>query len=373
MFNMKALTIAEAINKHNNDYSNLENKFTKKYGFSINLDPFHPPIWARKSIVKSISVVIPSYNSSNSIVTCLYAIEKSSFNYKFPEKLEVIVVDDGSTDNTWDKLISQNYNLNLMLIKQKNYGQAQALNTGISKAKGEIIVSCDSDMILSYYTLEHFSLRHSECPNALFAGFRHDTHVSDVRVDENYIKRNGPHRYPIFIADERLNFPHKDFYSSMCISTNHYKDFRNGKKLYMPNNKEWLLPDLVFGALFSLSKNVFTQIGGYDERFKGWGCTDGFLAAKAISTGSFIIPLYCASGLHIHHKDRSNKKNSEFQNNRKKFYRFIKNDKTSHYRDYLKHAYRRIEEIKLIKHGKNNANKAANKHRALGENILKYN
>lgn len=332
------------LNNHNNDYSNLDSIFKKKYGFSINLDPFHPPVWLKSDIVPTISIVIPAYNVSESIKPCILSIEKSSFNQKFPQKLEVIVVDDGSKDDTWQKLKLIKPNLNHIWLQQDNNGQAHALNTGISQAQNDIIISCDSDMVLSYFTIEHMALRHANFNNLLIAGYRYDIPGSDKRVSLQHIKNSGIYKFSTFINDERLNFPQFGIPSSMALITDHYKNFKDGKKLRMPNQGDWLLPDLVFGALFSLSRDVFEEIGGYDERLKGWGCTDGFLAAKAVASGNYVVPVYSASGFHIHHEDRSEKKLNEFKENRKKFFKFSKTTQIDQHINWIKKASDRIKQ-----------------------------
>lgn len=332
------------LNNHNNDYSSLDSIFKEKYGFSINLDPFHPPVWLKNDVVPTISIVIPAYNVSESIKPCLLSIEKSSFNQKFPQKLEVIVVDDGSKDDTWKKLKSVRPNLNYIWLQQNNNGQAQALNTGISQAQNDIIISCDSDMVLSYFTIEHMALRHANFKNILIAGYRYDIPGSDKRVNPQHIKNNGIYKFPTFINDERLVFPQYGVPSSMALITNHYKNFKDGKKLRMPNQGDWLLPDLVFGALFSLSRDVFEEIGGYDERLKGWGCTDGFLAAKAVASGNYVVPVYSASGFHIHHEDRSEKKLNEFKENRKKFFKISNTTQIDQHVNWIKKARVRINQ-----------------------------
>ncbi len=68
----------------------------------------------------TVSVVIPAYNVQPSIPACLTSIEQSSFNINHQNKLEVIVVDDGSTDDTWKIIKESNLSLNLTAIRQTN-------------------------------------------------------------------------------------------------------------------------------------------------------------------------------------------------------------------------------------------------------------
>jgi len=86
-----------------------------------------------------ISVIIPAYNAQKTIKRCLEGV----LNQKINKKYEVIVVDDGSTDETV-KVVSK---FPVKLIKQKHQGPAKARNLGAKKSKGNIIVFTDSDCI----------------------------------------------------------------------------------------------------------------------------------------------------------------------------------------------------------------------------------
>lgn len=86
----------------------------------------------------SVSVIIPAYNSGKTILRALQSVFNQSL---LP--FEVIVVDDGSSDNTAD-LVKENYP-DAKLILQKNAGAAAARNTGAKASSGEYIAFLDSD------------------------------------------------------------------------------------------------------------------------------------------------------------------------------------------------------------------------------------
>jgi len=92
-----------------------------------------------------VSVVIAAYNEEKVIRRTVESVLKSDY-----ENVEVIVVDDGSKDQT-SKIVTENFATNemLQLIKKKNGGKASAINMGIKKANGEIIVAIDADTIIS--------------------------------------------------------------------------------------------------------------------------------------------------------------------------------------------------------------------------------
>jgi glycosyltransferase involved in cell wall biosynthesis len=88
----------------------------------------------------SVSVVIPSYNYGRFIAA---AIDSALGQTHRP--LEIIVVDDGSTDDTFEQL--QAYRDRVCVIQQKNRGPSAARNAGISAARGEWIAFLDADDI----------------------------------------------------------------------------------------------------------------------------------------------------------------------------------------------------------------------------------
>lgn len=88
------------------------------------------------------SVVIPCYNASKWIEKALTSLE--SQNYK---PLDVIVVDDGSTDDSIEVVnnYKQRSSLDILVLSQKNAGPAVARNLGVSQSKGDYIAFLDAD------------------------------------------------------------------------------------------------------------------------------------------------------------------------------------------------------------------------------------
>ncbi len=97
-----------------------------------------------------ISVIIPTYNEESVIVECLSSLDRQSI-----KDFEVIVVDDGSTDNTVEKIRQLNIlNYKLTITKGKHAGPGAARNEGSKQAKGNILVFVDADMTFDMSFLE---------------------------------------------------------------------------------------------------------------------------------------------------------------------------------------------------------------------------
>lgn len=87
-----------------------------------------------------ISVIIPAYNCGHFIGAAIESVLRQTYPEEF---MEVIVVDDGSTDNTAD--ILRRFGERIIRIHQENRGIASARNRGIAVAKGEVVTFIDAD------------------------------------------------------------------------------------------------------------------------------------------------------------------------------------------------------------------------------------
>lgn len=95
-----------------------------------------------------LSVIIPAYNSASTIRECVKSVYHSAEAFAH-SGYEIIVINDGSSDNTLEVLHSLHLeNIPVTIIDEKNLGRSEARNAGISHAKGEYIVFVDSDDIL---------------------------------------------------------------------------------------------------------------------------------------------------------------------------------------------------------------------------------
>lgn len=89
-----------------------------------------------------LSIIIPVYNAENTLVRCLNAILIQKSNYR----IQIIFIDDGSTDNSLEILNNfQKKYSNVVVYSQKNEKQAQARNKGLSHANGKYIAFFDAD------------------------------------------------------------------------------------------------------------------------------------------------------------------------------------------------------------------------------------
>ncbi len=94
-----------------------------------------------------VSVVIPVYNSEKYLEECLNSVISQTY-----QNIEIIAVDDGSTDSSPD--ILKKYSDSVIILSQKNSGLASALNLGKSKMKGNWFKWFSPDDVMHPYTIE---------------------------------------------------------------------------------------------------------------------------------------------------------------------------------------------------------------------------
>lgn len=120
-----------------------------------------PPIYREEGSLPMISLVVPAYNEG----IVIQAAIRSLLQLDYPN-YEIIVIDDGSSDDTYEKAMAvsrEQHDIPVRVITKRNGGKAEALNTGMTLARGEFILNMDGDSKLSSNTLRA-CIRHFENP-----------------------------------------------------------------------------------------------------------------------------------------------------------------------------------------------------------------
>ncbi len=271
-----------------------------------------------------VTVVVSACNVAPSITHVLRALELSSLNARRPDLLEVVVVDDGSTDDTWELLSRFAGNLTLRAIHQENSGQARAMNTGIAVSTGEIIIALDGDMVLSYWTVEEMARRHQVLANVVIVGFRTNLYPDDKQLADVAAGEIGPLTVHRYAGDNRFVFDTPGWPDNMFTDTSAYKLLGGHRRLWMPSGQTWDLPRMVYGCLFSLRRSTLDLVGGFDEANYGWGWMDTTIGAQAIAHDHKIVPVLTANGIHIKHPPRSPHRWQESSRNRVRYHEVLR-------------------------------------------------
>ena len=93
-----------------------------------------------------ISIVVPLYNEEESLPELAEWIEKVCSDHGYSH--EIIMVDDGSTDDSWKIIqdLSEQYNTIRGIKFQRNYGKSAALNEGFKASNGNVVITMDADL-----------------------------------------------------------------------------------------------------------------------------------------------------------------------------------------------------------------------------------
>jgi poly-beta-1,6-N-acetyl-D-glucosamine synthase len=122
-----------------------------------------PIVYAPKkeSSLPMVTLVVPAYNEG----VVIEAAIRSLLNLDYPN-YEILVIDDGSTDDTYEKALAvanESVTVPVRVITKRNGGKAEALNTGMSAARGEFILNMDGDSKMSRNVLRA-CIRHFDDP-----------------------------------------------------------------------------------------------------------------------------------------------------------------------------------------------------------------
>jgi GT2 family glycosyltransferase len=115
----------------------------------------------------SISIVIPTFNRRASVARLLDGLCQQTCP---TEQFEVVVVDDGSTDETRAYLSSRQTPFALDVVPQLHRGAGAARNLGVSQAKGEIVLFLDDDVVPAPNLVERHVCDHQANPDAVVIG-----------------------------------------------------------------------------------------------------------------------------------------------------------------------------------------------------------
>lgn len=134
-----------------------------------------------------VSVILPAYNESNYIAECLESLVKQSYPR---ERFEIIVVDNGSKDETLE--IAKTYADKALVLEEGNVGAVR--NFGVANAKGEILAFLDSDCRVETNWLSEGVQKLIAIPNSAIGGAPSHSNESSNWVQKYWILENANSR-----------------------------------------------------------------------------------------------------------------------------------------------------------------------------------
>jgi glycosyltransferase involved in cell wall biosynthesis len=234
------------------------------------------------------SIIISAYKNKILLKNCLESLNRQK-GYGRGD-YEVIVVDDGSDDDTYDyiKGTNRNYFLYYVYIERSAESCSPiARNYGLRIAKGEIIIFIDQDIIVKENYLMEVERYYSVNQNILLTGTRLflPEEVSFQDVSDGHVF-NLYYFSPLKPEWHEFRYRVFDQYSY------------NASAIVYP----WFL---VFGCNMIAPKSWLEKVGGFEEGFKGWAPYDIELACKLYEAGITIAFNSMLEVLHQFHGYRS--------------------------------------------------------------------
>ncbi len=204
-----------------------------------------------------LSVVIPTYNRLPILEKCLRALEQQQLEAPI-SAYEVVVVDDGSTDDTVNWLLRNGHTFpHVRLVQQDHGGPAEGRNRGVDHARGDVIVFIDSDLVVT----ESFLISHAR------------------RLEQTWQQRG-----------DRLCFTY-----GAVINTANFDD---------PTSEPHKLSDLSWAYFatgnVAIDREVLERSGLFDTRFRLYGWEDLELGERLRRMGVVLVRCPEAVGYHWH-------------------------------------------------------------------------
>jgi len=146
-----------------------------------------------------ISIIIPCYNSANTIEECLKNVIKQDF-----DKFEIICVDDASTDNTKDKI--KGFHSVIIISNKSNKGAAYSRNKGLNHSIFSNVLFLDSDVILTDNFLKKlYDDIKTSGSEIIFPCITHKNYTSTISPNTSHIWRKRVKNYPLCSACFYIN------------------------------------------------------------------------------------------------------------------------------------------------------------------------
>lgn len=215
------------------------------------MDNFHP----NKNIMSKISVIIPTYNCARYITQAIDSVLKQTYN-----DFEIIIIDDGSTDNTREAIERYLVYKNIRCFHQKNLGLAASRNKGIQIASGEYIALLDAD---DYWTSNKLEIQ--------LKAFERNQNIELVHSNV----------YVIYEED-------KTKVEKYCLNIN-YNSLT--QRQIFEKILFWEADICIPSTL--IKRTVFDKVGNFDEKLSHLGCEDREFCLRAFrKCKSFFINEY---------------------------------------------------------------------------------
>ncbi len=230
-----------------------------------------------------VSVIIPTYNRAKYICQAIESVLQQTV-----DDIEIIVIDDGSTDNT--KEVIKPYMEKIRYVYAENGGAAHARNKGMEIARGEYISFLDSDDLYYAYKTELQTSFMDRFPDIGMVYSEFTAFGDDGFLKEYHIKEYHSPAY------SKKHFTYENIFTESLTFMEAGLDIDGGldRKIYMGNIFETYLNNVfVFTNSIMFRRDSLEAVGMLDERYRLYDLSDFVLRLCRNCRVAFIdIPTY---------------------------------------------------------------------------------
>ena len=284
--------------------------------------------------MKNISVIVPIYNSEKYISRCIDSILNQEY-----KDFELLLINDGSTDNT-NNIINSYNDGRIKIYNQENKGAGSARNLGLKYATGKYIVFVDSDDIIKSDYLK-IMIEIIEKNNADIVACLYEKNVENIienqTKDNEYIEiLNNENAFKYLISlPEKIPmsvigkiFVKEIIDNNLFDENNYYEDIEFATKIFLNSQKVVFLNKKMY--IYNQRKNSRSSFFENDDRIKA--CEKSFkIVQKELLNDYITYALFNAISI-VNMMLLNNKYNCELQNKVKEYVKEnIKSVKKSKY------------------------------------------
>lgn len=206
----------------------------------------------------SVGVVVCHYRQPAQLARTVAALQCQTL-----PPVSVVVADDGSPEPPDPAALAGPVPVRVVTQDDRGFRAAAARNRGAARADGEILVFLDADTVPGPGFLDAITARIAACPDVLAVGRRRHADLSGTAPGDD------PAAAP--------QLPDPDWLAD---------GYRRTRDLLDASGTDW---QLVISAVLALHRGLFDDLGGFDERYVGYGGEDWDLAYRAWNNGALLV------------------------------------------------------------------------------------
>lgn len=256
------------------------------------IEELHNRTWERKNrpmYTEEVTIIIPVYNRKEKLAKTIAALTHQTYPHNL---FEVIIADDGSSDNPEElcETFKDFFSISYIRQEDEGYRLSEIRNRGIAAASHEQIIILDCDMLPLPTLVESYMKYAHVSSKIVLIGGRRYVNTDNVSFQEIIKDISSVSSLPsVDTATGKVPTnglaPTEDWRYKIYRTTNNLKNSKFPFRAFCGGN-------------VCFHKSLIATIGGFDEDFKAWGAEDTEFGFRVYNHGFWFIPAEGAEALH---------------------------------------------------------------------------